>query len=215
VDPLTILILVSSLAVPFLVGWERIESHRLKQLREGQEIRRDQLHRRTTRLLIGASALTIILVIFNFAQTVSDKRSADKRATGLSNQLAQLSDENRGLRDEVCNTRKALSDLLAVDSVKPTLDLSVRAEMLRVKREVDAGTKCTGNWGAIVATWSNKMAQAAQDRERFHQATLTKQIKAIEPSLPVWDSTIKIFQSRLTEYLKPLNRKVIADCDGL
>ncbi len=157
----------------------------------------------------------MVLVLFNFAKTARDKESADDKATGLSNQLAQLSDQNRQLGDEVCNTRKALSDLLAVDSVKTNLDLSVRGEMLKVKREVDAGTKCTGNWGAIVATWSNKIAQAEQDRERFHQESATKQLNAIEPFLPIWDSTIKIFQSRLTEYLQPLNRKLIANCNGL
>jgi hypothetical protein len=138
-----------------------------------------------------------------------------KDGSNLSTQVQSLTASNGELRAQICDLTRAMSDLVLANVSKPELDIGTRSEMLAVKKKLDLGDVCISDLGALVAGWSNRVAQIRIDREKGRKQSVEEQRKLLSPVMPVWDYTIRTFQTKLATHLKQLGSRATSDYSGL
>src|SRR6266853_4801784 len=162
-----VLLLIFVIAVPLLSAVERYHNYRLQHgTTEAQAIRQRQLRGRIAWILLIIGILTVPIAVFTFRNNAVEKKKgliekaeSTERESDLVVRVEELSETNDRLESEVCRQNKAISDLLLVVASKPGADLNTRSEILAVKRQLDAGILCVGDWDSLIRGWKNKLAE--------------------------------------------------------
>lgn len=210
--PMNLFLLILVILLAVLPGAERLLNHRLEHdVTEAQDVRRRKLKTAIAYIVTIAGILGVIMAVTAFYINATEKRDSKSREEKLSAQVQTLGDENQTLQSEVCRQTKAISDLLGVGANKPGVDVATRSDMLAVKRKLDIGDACIGDWGALISGWSNKVAQVRIDRERERLNAVEQQKLVLVPAIPVWDYAIRTFQRKLAGYVKTQGRTPSSD----